>query len=58
MSDGDRHIRYDFTYMWILKKKRKQMKKQNKTEQISDYLRGRGLGEGEIREGSQMYGDG
>ena len=42
----------------FLKKKRKQMKKQNKTEQISDYQRGRGLGEGEIREGSQMYGDG
>lgn len=22
MSDGDRHIQYDFTYMWILKKKK------------------------------------
>lgn len=35
------------------------MKKQNKTENRLVIIRGEwGRGEGEIREGSQMYGDG
>lgn len=39
--------------------KNKQMRKKNKTENKLVVIRGEGVcGEGEIHEGSQMYGDG
>ena len=50
MSDGDRHIQYDFTYMWILKKNKWESK--NKTENKLVVIRGEGgWGEGEVHEG-------